>query len=98
MISRRLAAAQVGQGGLSLSSVLAAHLLKRTPNVGNAALPRRNSSFYSRAHLGLDDLERRRAQLAKRYTKPEVEAIRSQASALSMTHLGHNGNFNFVPL
>ena len=78
MISRRLAAAQVGQGGLSLSSVLAAQLRKRTPNV--AALPRRNSSFYSRAHLGLDDLERRRAQLAKRYTKPEVEAIRSQAS------------------
>lgn len=61
-----------------MSSVLAAHLLKRTPNV--AALPRRSSSFYSRAHLGLDDLERRRAQLAKRYTKPEVEAIRSQAS------------------
>ena len=78
MISRRLAAVQVGQGGLSLSSVLAAHLLKRTPIV--AALPRRNSSFYSRAHLGLDDLERRRAQLAKRYTKPEVKAIRSQAS------------------
>ena len=65
-----------------MSSVLAAHLLKRTPNVGNA-LPRRSSSFYSRAHLGLDDLERRRTQLAKRYTKPEVEAIRSQASALS---------------
>ena len=61
-----------------MSSVLAAHLLKRTPNA--AALPRRNSSFYSRAHLGLDDLERRRAQLAKRYTKPEVKAIRSQAS------------------
>ena len=74
-----------------MSSVLAAHLLKRTPKVGNA-LPRRSSSFYSRAHLGLDDLERRRAQLAKRYTKPEVEAIRSQASALCMTHLGHNGN------
>ena len=61
-----------------MSSVLAAQLRKRTPNV--AAHPCRSSSFYSRAHPGLDDLERRRAQLAKRYTKPEVEAIRSQAS------------------
>ena len=64
-------------------SSLVGHLLQRTPSVA-LPLPHRSSSFYSRAHLGLDDLERRRSQLAKRYTKPEVEAIRSQASALNI--------------
>ena len=41
-------------------------------------VPRRSTSFYSRAYLGLDDLDRRREQLVKRYTRAEVDAIRSQ--------------------
>ena len=84
MLCRSLAAgAHPGPGRLSLSAVFSQ--LQRVTNVKAAAasassivVPRRGNSFYSRAHLGLDDLDRRREQLVKRYTRDEVDAIRSQ--------------------
>ena len=76
MLCRSVAAAHGWPSGLSLSRV-AAHL-QRVSASSSTVVARRSTSFYSRARLGLDDLDRRRDQLAKRYTRAEVDAIRSQ--------------------